>query len=94
MANTCTMTHTGSDGSTAGSRIAQLIKFFWAGENIAAGYITIQSVVDAWNNSPVHHEILTDGRALAVGFGYAVNNNCPMYKTYWSADFGETSQPQ
>jgi uncharacterized protein YkwD len=47
--------HTAPNGSTPGARIAATgFHWSWAGENIASGYPTPLSVVNAWMNSQGH----------------------------------------
>lgn len=48
--------HTGSDGSNVGQRVArQGYQYRTVGENIARGYQTEESVMQGWTNSPGHH---------------------------------------
>lgn len=51
------LTHTGSDGTDAGQRIARE-GYDWItwGENIARGQSDEEAVLDAWVNSPDHQE--------------------------------------
>jgi serine protease len=62
------MTHTGSDGSTPGQRIArtgyQAINW---GENVAAGYPTAQSVMRAWMASPGHRANILNPAFKEIG---------------------------
>jgi uncharacterized protein YkwD len=47
--------HTGSDGSTVGTRVMKYgYQYQIVGENIAAGYPTEQAVVEGWIKSPGH----------------------------------------
>ncbi len=49
------MSHTGSDNSTPGERISQAgYNWYTYGENIAAGYNSVNSVMQAWTASPGH----------------------------------------
>lgn len=63
--------HTGTDGSTPWSRIADAGYTGNAlGEVVGCGFSTAQGVVDAWWNSPGHYAILTDPNANDVGCGW------------------------
>lgn len=55
MQATRTMSHTGSDGSSPGERIARTgyRPQSW-GENVAAGYRSAESVMSGWLSSPGH----------------------------------------
>jgi uncharacterized protein YkwD len=78
--------HTGSDGSSAGTRITQA-GYAWStwGENIAAGYGTVQAVVDGWMASPGHCANLMKPAFRHVGVA-CVNNSTSTYKKYWTLD--------
>ncbi len=77
-----TMTHTGSDGSSAGDRIA-LAGFSastW-GENVAAGYSSTAAVLDGWMASSGHRDnILGDG-FTAIGVASARSGDGTLYWT-------------
>ena len=62
--------HKGSDGSDAGLRI-QRAGFNWTayGENIAAGYTTVESVFDGWKNSPGHCKNMMGANYKFMGMG-------------------------
>jgi uncharacterized protein YkwD len=48
--------HTGSNGSNLGQRVAaQGYNYSIVGENIAQGQQTVQSAMTSWTNSPGHH---------------------------------------
>ncbi len=66
------MTHTGWDGSDPGQRIARNGGSFstW-GENVAAGYTSAASVVNAWMNSPGHRRNILGGSFTRIGIGAA-----------------------
>jgi uncharacterized protein YkwD len=55
-------------------------------ENIAAGYATPQSVVDAWMNSPGHRQNILSPYNWEVGIGYFMGSG--SYTRYWVQDFG------
>ncbi len=86
--------HTGSDGSTLGSRlIAVGYSYSWAAENIAASSssnFSAQSVVSMWMNSPGHKaNILSENvTEIGVGFRFAGDSDTYDYDAYYTADFG------
>jgi len=51
------------------------------GENIARGFATPESVVQAWMNSPGHRENILNEHYREIGVGY--------FDAYWVQDFGE-----
>ena len=72
-------THTGSDGSSPGSRVASCSGSGWSGEIVACGHSTAEGAVQGWLGSPGHHDImLTPGQRW---IGVAMHNN------YWTAIF-------
>lgn len=60
------------------------ISFSAAGENIAAGQATPQSVVQAWMNSPGHRANILSKTYTQIGVGYAQGGS---YQCYWSQMF-------
>lgn len=80
------LSHTGSNGSSPGQRVAQAGYHgqTW-GENVAMGYTSIDQVVDAWLNSATHRENLLSRAFVHVGFGRSTANNGSLY---WTQDFG------
>lgn len=78
--------HTGSDGSSAGTRITQA-GYAWRtwGENIAAGQGTVQAVVDGWMASPGHCANLMKPAFRHVGVA-CVANSASTYRRYWTMD--------
>ncbi len=83
--------HTGSDGSTPWDRIRETNYWYSAaGETIAAGYTTPESVVAAWMASPAHREIILDCSYIHVGIGYYYlpsETGSTNYYHYWTQDF-------
>jgi uncharacterized protein YkwD len=86
MASKNFFSHTGSDGSDAGTRITQA-GYNWRtwGENIAAGYGTVQAVVDGWMASPGHCANLMNPAFKHVGVA-CVSNSASTYRMYWTMD--------
>jgi uncharacterized protein YkwD len=79
--------HTGADGSTVGARVdAQGFDGRTWGENIAAGYASVDAVMDGWIASPGHYANLVRGSFTQVGFGRAESTD--RYGVYWVQDFG------
>lgn len=82
MANRQTMTHTGSDGLNAGQRIwlNGYGAWTWA-ENVAAGQVTPDQVMQAWMNSSGHRRNILNGRMVNIGVGAAQGSNGVIYWT-------------
>jgi len=85
MASRRYMTHTGADGSNAGTRIGRTGYNWWIwGENVAAGQVTVYQVMSAWYNSPSHRSIMLDRRYQHMGLGRAMASDGT---TYWCLVF-------
>lgn len=65
-----------------------------AGEIIAYGYKTPESVVAGWMNSPGHKALILSPDRPDVGCGYLDGNNGDYKRLFWTCDFGKSSQPQ
>jgi uncharacterized protein YkwD len=80
--------HTGSNGSSPWDRIlAQGYSFSTAGENIAAGYPSPESVVAGWMNSSGHRANILDCGFIHIGVGYYYLQNDTgnvNYHHYWT----------
>ncbi|MGW0706658.1 CAP domain-containing protein [Streptomyces sp. NPDC002643] len=86
MADHQNMSHTGSDGSSMSDRLARVgYRFTSAGENVAAGYGTPESVMDGWMNSSGHRANILNCDFKEIGIGLAQPGN------YWTQDFGSTA---
>ncbi|MFG6489365.1 CAP domain-containing protein [Roseateles sp. BYS78W] len=81
--------HTGSDGSTLGTR-ATAAGYVWSGlgENIAAGQATVADVVDAWMKSDGHCANLMNASYKDIGVACVAGGASNTYRTYWTQDFG------
>lgn len=79
--------HEGTDGSTPGSRIRRqgYSPRAW-GENIAAGYTDVQSVVDGWLQSPGHCANIMSPDFTEIGASSAENNGT-QYSVFWTQVF-------
>ena len=78
------MSHTGTDGSNPGDRIARAgYRFSAWGENVAIGYPDAASVMDGWMNSPGHRANILSGNVTEIGIGlaYAADGT-----PYWTMD--------
>ena len=86
MAAQNSMSHTGSDGSGPGERIAR-VGYDWRvfGEIVAAGYSTPAAVVDAWMNSPAHREVILLSSLREFGGGLVYSS---AGRPYWTVNFG------
>lgn len=77
-----TMTHTGSDGSNAGDRIARAgYPVGTWGENVAAGYASAASVIDGWMGSPPHRENILNPAFTSIGVASAQAGDGTLYWT-------------
>ncbi|KAJ3123540.1 hypothetical protein HK098_001843 [Nowakowskiella sp. JEL0407] len=92
-ASKCTMTHVGANGATLGTRVKSITSLsnLALGENVAAGYQTVQAVFEGWKNSPGHFANMINKDYNVVGFGLAVNSGCTNYQKYWTQDFAKVS---
>lgn len=59
------------------------INYKYAGENIAKGQKTPESVMNAWMNSEGHKANILNKTFTEIGVGYAINNGT----TYWTQEF-------
>ncbi|UDY36800.1 CAP domain-containing protein [Dermatobacter hominis] len=85
-ANRMTMTHTGYDGSTIGTRANRAGYVGWRSlaENVAAGQTSVGQVMTSWMGSSGHRANILGG-STHVGFGQARGANGVIY---WTQDFG------
>jgi len=88
-AATNTMTHTGSDGSTIGTRANRSGYLGWTAlaENVAAGYTSVDGVMTGWMNSAGHKANLLNPAYTTVGVGRADSSSG---RPYWTQDFGRS----
>jgi uncharacterized protein YkwD len=85
MATMGKMTHKGSDGSSSIHRIvAKGYKYRRAGENVAAGYFTVDGLMKGWMESP-HHKRNILGSFSQIGVACATGEDG---KRYWCVTFG------
>ena len=79
--------HNSTNGRTPFDRIkAAGYRYSSAGENIAAGFRTPNSVVTAWLKSPGHCNNIMNRSFTELGVGYADGG---YYGSYWTQDFGK-----
>ncbi len=79
MASTGRMTHTGSGGSTVGTRVTRAgYRWSMVGENIAYGQTSSSAVVYAWLMSPPHAANMFNPRYTQMGVGVAY-----AHGVYW-----------
>ncbi len=88
MATTDYFSHTGSDGLSPFDRMDDVEYVYRAaGENIAAGYDSVESVVTGWLQSPGHCENIMSPNFKEMG-GALIENSAAAYRYYWTVDFG------
>jgi uncharacterized protein YkwD len=74
--------HTSRNGTTWSKRIKKTGYKYPGGENIAMGFDTAVSVVQAWLDSPGHRRNILDCNFKKIGVGFAPTGH------YWVQDFG------
>lgn len=79
--------HNSLDGRTPGDRItaAGYTWRAWA-ENIAAGYATVDSVMDGWTASPGHCANLMSPAVSEIGLSCVPGTSSTTYNNYWTLD--------
>ena len=88
MARYSYFSHTGRDGSSVSQR-ASRAGYRWRviGENIAAGQMQAEAVVQGWLNSPGHCANIMSPAYTEMGAAFAVNNKSSA-GIYWVQMFG------
>ena len=80
--------HTGSDGSNPGQRIAAAgYSYSWWAENIAAGYSTAAGTFGQWRDSPGHCQGMMSSSATQIGAS-CVQGQSTAYRYYWTLNLG------
>ena len=75
--------HTRPDGTSCFTVLkSKKIKYYSAGENIAAGQGSPQAVLNSWMNSPGHKANIMNGNFSHLGAGYKEAPGT-MYRKYW-----------
>lgn len=89
MADNHFFSHTGSDGLSVSDR-ATNAGYNWrtVGENIAAGYPNVDSVMQGWLDSPGHCANIMRPGYEDLGAALLIPDSSADYSTYWTADFG------
>ncbi len=88
MADNGYFSHTGQNGSRFWERASAAgYEGFAAGENIAAGYRTPESVMNGWMNSSGHRANILNCSHTHLGVGYYYGDGSP-YGAYWTQVFG------
>lgn len=62
------------------------ISYHCAGENIASGYNSPETVIQGWMNSPGHRANIMKPLYLHIGVGYFYTN-IGLYNHYWTQEF-------
>lgn len=88
MAENNFFSHTGSDGLNAGMRISAQGYRAWSwGENIAAGFSAVESVMSAWLESPGHCKNIMNPAFKDLGTA-RVQISTSDFAIYWTQEFG------
>jgi uncharacterized protein YkwD len=88
MADNNYFSHDSLDGRTMVDRVIAA-GYTWStlGENIAAGYGSVQDVIDGWMRSDGHCANLMNPRFTEFGLACA-RNDSSRYRIYWTQDLG------
>lgn len=62
-------------------------------ENIAAGQVSVENVIEAWLHSSDHRRNILDPRFTHTGVGIAVGSFNHRYKVLWVQDFARPRSP-
>jgi uncharacterized protein YkwD len=84
--------HTGSNGLRVGNRATQA-GYHWnmVGENIAAGFYTVDSVMQGWLDSPSHCSAIMNGGYEEGAVAVYIADNAD-YEVYWTMVLGHPVQ--
>lgn len=84
--------HTGSNGLRVGNRATQA-GYSWnmVGENIAAGFYTVDSVMQGWLDSPSHCSAIMNGYYEEGAVAVYIADNAD-YEVYWTMVLGHPVQ--
>ncbi len=87
--------HTRPDGSDCFTVLGEVGATWYdaMAENIAAGYVSPQTVMAGWMRSPGHCANILGANYTHVGVGYCYNG-AAEYNYYWTQVFGGTCRPQ
>jgi uncharacterized protein YkwD len=79
--------HTSADGRTFAQRI-DAAGYSWsaAGENIAAGYPSVDAVMDGWTQSAGHCANLMSQNFTEIGVACVPGTSSTTYNNYWTMD--------
>ena len=85
--------HISSDGRNVGDRVSAT-GYAWSsvGENIAAGFDSIPSVMEGWLSSDDHCANLMDSGFVELGMACVPGTSNTTYYTYWTMDLGRPRQ--
>ena len=83
--------HTGSSGSTLSTRV-DATGYTWSalGENIAAGYATVNIVMDGWMASDGHCANIMNANFTQIGMACIKGTAADTYPNYWTMDLGRS----
>lgn len=82
-------THAGADNSSIGDRMTAT-GYVWqtVGENLAAGYLDFDAVLQGWLDSPGHCANVMNGAFVDVGVVLVQGTASNTYRTYWAMAMG------
>jgi uncharacterized protein YkwD len=87
MASNNFFSHTGSDNSSPGQRVTDA-GYAWrlVAENVAAGYRTVQEVMDGWMSSDGHCANIMNPGLRDFGVACVPGGASNTYSSYWTMD--------
>jgi uncharacterized protein YkwD len=81
--------HTSADGRTLADRVSATgYRWHLLAENIAAGYPSVQAVVDGWMASDGHCANIMNPNLRDIGVACAGAGGTDRYSNYWTMDLG------
>lgn len=86
--------HVWPDGTNVAGRLDQ-VQYRWqtAGENIAAGFVSLEAVMQAWLESPGHCVNIMRGDVAEVGVSLIWGDNANTYRSYWTMVLAAAIEP-
>jgi len=87
--------HKSSDGREFWKRILdEGYDYTYAGENIAGGFTTPDSIVAGWMISQGHRDNILSENIEHLGVGYTYLDTLSVYDHFWTVDFAATDNPR
>ena len=82
--------HDSQDGTSWSARVRRYYNYnTYLAENIAAGYPSVNAVVDGWIASDGHCANLMNPAFQDMGLACVPGTSSDTYRTYWTLDLGK-----